>query len=78
MFDMLQATCSSYEKGAWHFVRPDFGFFKPDFDETDMLLGRDVSGRGIPAEACTLFVYHNFMTLTYLTCERGKGTPAEA
>ena len=39
MFDMLQATCSSCEKGAWHFVRPDFGVFEPDFAETDMLLG---------------------------------------
>ena len=34
MFDMLQATCSSCEKGAWHFVQPDFGFFEPDFDKT--------------------------------------------
>ena len=36
---MLQATCSSCEKGAWHFVRPDFGFFEPDFDETDVTWG---------------------------------------
>ena len=26
------------EKGAWHFVWSDLGFFKPDFDETDMSL----------------------------------------
>ena len=39
MFDMLQATCSSCEKGAWHFVRPDFGVFEPDFDETDVTWG---------------------------------------
>ena len=36
---MLQATCSSCEKGAWHIVRSDLGFLEPDFDETDMLLG---------------------------------------
>ena len=38
MFDMLQATCSLCEKGAWNFVWPVFGFFEPDFDETDMLV----------------------------------------
>ena len=50
MFDMLQATCSSCEKGAWHFVRPDFGVFEPDFDETDMFVGR---GAGV--STCTLY-----------------------
>ena len=39
MFDMLQATCSSCEKGNGHFVWPDFGFFEPDFDEMDKSLG---------------------------------------
>ena len=33
---MLQATCSSCQKGAWHIVRPDLGFFEPDFDEMDV------------------------------------------
>ena len=50
MFDMLQATCSSCEKGAWHFVRPDFGVFEPDFAETDMLL---LAGAGVLT--CTLY-----------------------
>ena len=38
MFDMSQATCSPCEKGAWHFVWPDFGVFEPDFDVFDMSL----------------------------------------
>ena len=36
---LLQATCLSCEKGAWHFVWPDFGVFEPDFDETEKVLG---------------------------------------
>ena len=39
MTDMLQPTCSSCQKGAWHFVWPDFGVFEPDFDETDVTWG---------------------------------------
>ena len=36
MFHMFSLTCLSCEKGEWHSVRSEFGFFfEPDFDETD-------------------------------------------
>ena len=69
-------TCSSCQKGAWHFVWPDFGVFEQEFDVFDMLFGRGESWRGTPPDASFSF-FDNFMTLTYLTCGRGSGTPAE-
>ena len=35
MFDMSSPTCLRAEKGAWHYVWSDFGFFESDFDVLD-------------------------------------------
>ena len=52
------------------------GFSSQTLMSLTCYLGRVRVGGGTPPDASFSF-FDNFMTLTYLTCGKGRGTPAE-